>query len=124
MVVMAHGDITHVDIPVSDKQRSAEFFKAVFGWQVSTIPGMEDYPMWTAPNGVSGGGLAPRSEGFTQPRSTVEVDSIEETLATVTANGGTVLFERSPITDTSWWAVFRDPDGNEIGLYEGTTEAS
>jgi hypothetical protein len=29
--------------------------------------------------------------------------------------------ERSPITETSWWAIFTDPDGNTIGLYEGTT---
>jgi predicted enzyme related to lactoylglutathione lyase len=27
---------------------------------------------------------------------------------------------KSPITDTSWWAVFEDPDGNVIGLFEGT----
>ena len=121
---MAHGDITHVDIPVSDAQGATDFYGTVFGWRIETIPGFEGYPMWRAPNGVSGGGLAPRSEGFTQPRSTVEVDSIEQTLATVTEQGGTVLFERSPITETSWWAVFRDPDGNEIGLFEGSTETS
>ncbi|VXC00288.1 MULTISPECIES: VOC family protein [unclassified Citricoccus] len=121
---MAHGDITHVDIPVTDHQRATEFYGSVFGWKIETYPGFEDYPMWRAPNEVSGGGLAPRSEGFTQPRSTVEVDSIDETLATVTALGGTVIAPRSPITETSWWAVFRDLDGNEIGLYEGVTDTS
>lgn len=119
---MAHGDITHVDIPVSDLEKAGEFYGEVFGWQISAPPGFEDYPMWQAPNKISGGGLAPRSEGFTQPRSTVEVDSIEDTLAKVTQIGGTVLMEKSPITDTSWWAVFADPDGNEIGLYEGVTD--
>ncbi|NUL47299.1 VOC family protein [Cellulosimicrobium funkei] len=121
---MAHGDITHVDIPVTDHQRATEFYGSVFGWKIETYPGFEDYPMWQAPNQVSGGGLAPRSADFTQPRSTVEVDSIDETLATVTALGGTVIAPRSPITETSWWAVFRDLDGNEIGLYEGVTDTS
>lgn len=122
MSVMAHGDITHVDIPVSDHQRATDFFGQVFGWRIETYPGFEDYPMWRAPNQVSGGGLAPRSEGFTQPRSTVEVDSIDDTLALVTELGGEVLAPKSEITSTSWWAVFQDLDGNEIGLYEGVTE--
>lgn len=30
---------------------------------------------------------------------------------------------KNPISDTSWWAIFVDPDGNHIGLYEGTTDA-
>ncbi len=119
---MAHGDITHIDIPVTDKARASEFYGSVFGWQISAPPGFEDYPMWSAPNKISGGGLAPRSEGFTQPRSYVEVDSIDDVLARVVELGGTVTGGKQPITDTSWWASFTDPDGNEIGLYEGTTE--
>lgn len=119
---MSHGDITHVDIPVSDLEKAGEFYGEVFGWRISAPPGFEDYPMWQAPNKISGGGLAPRSPDFTQPRSTVEVDSIDETLATVERIGGSVVMPKSPITDTSWWAVFADPDGNHIGLYEGATE--
>ena len=77
---MAHGDITHIDIPVSDMGRATSFYGQLFGWQIAEVEGYEGYPMWQAPNKISGGGLAPRSEGFTQPRSYVEVDSIEETL--------------------------------------------
>ena len=69
------------------------------------------------------GGLAPCEEDFTHPRSYVEVDSIDEVLTQVKELGGEVLMEKSPISDTSWWASFRDLDGNEIGLYEGTTGA-
>jgi len=121
---MAHGDITHIDIPVSDMERAKEFYSELFGWQINEAPGFEGYPMWQAPNKISGGGLAPRSDGFTQPRSYVEVDSIDETLATVTAQGGSVVMERSPISETSWWAIFTDPDGNAVGLYEGATDTS
>ena len=120
---MAHGDITHIDIPVSDPERAKAFYGALFGWRITDVPGLEGYPMWQAPNGISGGGLAPRGEGFTQPRSYVEVDSIEDTLAKVTAHGGTVVAEKQPVDDTSWWAVFTDPDGNTVGLFEGATGA-
>ncbi|WP_226347115.1 VOC family protein [Agilicoccus flavus] len=120
---MAHGDITHIDIPVSDTGRAQDFYSRLFGWNIAEIPGFEGYPMWQAPNKISGGGLAPREGGFTQPRSYVEVDSIDDTLALVEQSGGTVVMGRSPISDTSWWAIFTDPDGNTIGLYEGTTDA-
>jgi predicted enzyme related to lactoylglutathione lyase len=119
---MAHGDITHIDIPVSDLEKGAEFYSKVFGWQIAEAPGFEGYPMWRAPNQISGGGLAPRSDGFTQPRSYVEVDSIDDTIATAAAYGAHVTMEKQPISETSWWAVITDPDGNSIGLYEGVTE--
>jgi predicted enzyme related to lactoylglutathione lyase len=118
---MPHGDITHIDIPVTDMERAKGFYGSLFGWQIAEPPGFEGYPMWQAPNKISGGGLAPRSEGFTQPRSYVEVDSIDDTLAKATGQGATVLMAKSPISDTSWWAVMQDPDGNCVGLYEGQT---
>lgn len=120
---MAHGDITHIDIPVTDLARAGAFYSAVFGWQIAEVPGFEGYPMWQAPNQISGGGLAPREPGFTQPRSYVEVDSIDEVLAAIVAQGGVVTVPKSPISETSWWAAFTDPDGNAMGLYEGTTES-
>jgi uncharacterized protein len=119
---MAHGDITHIDIPVDDIERAKTFYQDLFGWQIAEVPGFEGYPMWQAPNKISGGGLAPRSEGFTQPRSYVEVDSIDDALARAQANGGRVVMDRQPISETRWWAIFEDPDGNQVGLYEGSTE--
>lgn len=121
---MPHGDITHIDIPVSDLKAAQTFYSGLFGWNIAEVPGFEGYPMWQAPNKISGGGLAPRDESFTQPRSYVEVDSIDETLAKVTESGGTVVMEKSPISETSWYAFFNDPDGNTIGLYEGVTDTS
>jgi uncharacterized protein len=120
---MAHGDITHIDIPVTDKDRSSGFYSTLFGWQIAAPPGFEGYPMWQAPNQISGGGLADRAEGFSQPLSYVEVDSIDDTLALAAEHGATVRTAKSPISETSWWASFEDPDGNVIGLYEGVTDS-
>jgi predicted enzyme related to lactoylglutathione lyase len=41
----------------------------------------------------------------------------------VTEHGGQVRVPKTEISATSWSAVLLDPDGNEIGLYEGVTEA-
>jgi predicted enzyme related to lactoylglutathione lyase len=121
---MAHGDITHIDIPVSDLSKGADFYSRLFGWQIAEVPGYEGYPMWQAPNKISGGGLAPRGDGFTQPRSYVEVDSIDDVIAAAVDAGGAVVMEKAPISETSWWAAITDPDGNVIGLYEGTTDVT
>lgn len=118
---MAHGDITHIEIPAEDIPRAKAFYGSVFGWDIQELPGYEDYPMWRAPNGVSGGGLTPRTENLTAPRSYVEVDSIDDALATIVELGGRVVEPKAPISDTSWYAVFEDLDGNALALYEGTT---
>nr|WP_274636595.1 VOC family protein [Microbacterium bovistercoris] len=117
---MPHGDVTHLEIPVSDFAAGSDFYHKLFGWSIADVPGYEDYPMWQGPNGVGGGALVKRTADFSQPRSTVEVDSIDDVLAQVEQAGGKVLTPRSPISETSWWAVFEDPDGNVIGLFEGT----
>ncbi len=119
---MAHGDITHVDIPADDLARASAFYSALFGWQIAEVPGFEGYPMWQAPNKISGGGIAPKSGHLTEIRSYVEVDSIDAALASAVELGGEVVQGKEPITATSWWAVLRDTEGNLIGLYEGTTE--
>jgi predicted enzyme related to lactoylglutathione lyase len=119
---VAHGDITHIDIPVSDKAKATAFYSNLIGWHIAEAPGYEGYPMWRAPNQISGGGLADRSADFSQPRSYVEVDSIDDTIASAIDAGGSVAMEKQPISETSWWAAITDPDGNTIGLYEGTTE--
>lgn len=119
---MPNGDITHVEIPFDDQARAVGFYSTVFGWQIAESPGYEGYPMWQAPNKISGGGFVQRTENSRYPVSYVEVDSIDDTLASVTSNGGRVLVEKSPISDTSWFAVFQDTEGNQLGLYEGVTE--
>ena len=116
---MAHGDITHVEIPVSDFATATSFYSSLFGWQIAEPPGFEGYPMWQGPNKVAGGALTQRSDDFSAPRTYVEVDSIDDTVAAATAAGGAVVAAKQPITDTSWWAVIADPDGNAIGLFEG-----
>ncbi len=120
---MAHGDITHIDIPADDISRAREFYSGLFGWSINEVPGYEGYPMWQAPNRISGGGIAHRDASLTQPRSYVEVDSIDDALAAVDELGGRVTTGKSPISDTSWFAVITDTEGNQIGLYEGTAEA-
>ncbi len=118
---MPHGDITHVDIPADDIERAKSFYGGVFGWQIAEAPGYEDYPMWQAPNKISGGGIAKRTDTLSATRSYVEVDSIDDAIAKAQELGGRLVLEKTPISETSWYAALEDTEGNQIGLYEGTT---
>jgi predicted enzyme related to lactoylglutathione lyase len=79
--------------------------------------------MWSAPNGISGGAIGAREGNLQVPRSFVEVDSIDDTLKRVHELGGRTVQAKSEVSPTSWWASFEDSEGNQIGLYEGTTAA-
>ncbi|MBO9555324.1 VOC family protein [Cellulomonas sp.] len=120
---MPHGDITHIDIPADDLDRAKAFYSGLFGWDINEVPGFEGYPMWQAPNKISGGGFGLRDGNLQVPRSYVEVDSIDDALARVTELGGKTVQGKQEISPTSWWAVFEDSEGNQLGLYEGTTDA-
>ena len=120
---MAHGDITHIEIPADDVERATAFYSGLFGWDIEEPPGYEGYPMWSAPNGISGGGIVAREGGFQVPRSYVEVDSIDDTLKRVEELGGRTVQGKKEISPTSWWASFEDSEGNQVGLYEGMTAA-
>lgn len=59
--------------------------------------------------------------GMDKVTSYVEVDSIDDTLAKIREGGGTVTQGKTAISETSWFAMFTDPDGNALAIYEGET---
>jgi predicted enzyme related to lactoylglutathione lyase len=117
---MAHGDITHVEIPADDPERAKTFYSGLFGWEIGDMPGFEGYSMWSAPNKISGGAIGKRGETVpAQVMDYVEVDSIDEAIAKVTELGGSVDVGKTDIGgDMGWTAHIRDTEGNPMGLYQ------
>jgi predicted enzyme related to lactoylglutathione lyase len=112
------GQITHVDIPADDIQRAKRFYAAVAGWEIGPVEGFPDYEMFRTGE-KSGGGIGLR--GRTAPariRLYVTVDRLEDALAAVEANGGTVAEPPTEIPGMGRYAAVNDPEGNEIGLWE------
>ena len=68
------------------------------------------------------GDIATIKREYVDPPVT-KVRFLAEVRGSLTPSGGETVMEKSPISETSWWATFRDPDGNVVGLYEGTTDA-
>lgn len=117
MHTRVNGKICYVEIPATDIARSAEFYRAVFGWNIRKR-GDGNMAFDDATGQVSGSWVLgrPASE---RPGLLVYVmvDSVEATLKSVVVNGGTVVQEIGADAPEIT-ARFADPAGNVIGLYQ------
>jgi len=120
---MVAQPIVHIDFPATDPKAASAFYADVFGWQIETPPGYEDYPMFRAEGGP-GGGFTTAGQDMGQMTTTVgqpliylASSDIEADLQRVQAHGGEVIMPKSEIPQVGWWAVFKDPSGNKVGLF-------
>jgi predicted enzyme related to lactoylglutathione lyase len=120
---MAAQPIVHIDLPATDPKATSAFYADVFGWQVMTPPGYEDYPMFQAEGGP-GGGFVRAGGGYGAVQYTVgepliylNSQDIDADLQRVQAHGGEVILPKTEISQVGWWAMFRDPSGNKLGLF-------
>jgi predicted enzyme related to lactoylglutathione lyase len=116
---MAKGEITHIEFPADDVERAKRFYTAVAGWQFAEQEGFPGYHMFR--NGeASGGAVARRGEMAPQQlRIYITVDSLEDACAAAEANGGTIVEQPSDIGgDMGRFAVVRDTEGSEVGLWQ------
>ena len=115
------GEFTHVEIPADDPDRAKRFYESLFGWSCRAVEGYPDYHLFTTPAGEEGTGGAIGRRGQSAPermRTYIQVDSIDDTLARITEQGGSAIEARTEVPGQDWYAVFRDPEGNELALWE------
>jgi len=114
---LGNGKICYIEIPAIDIRRSADFYRAVFGWHIRQR-GDGQTAFDDAVGEVSGAWVSGRPASA-QPGLLVYimVDDVAATVGAVAANGGEIVqpigADAPEIT-----ARFRDPAGNVIGLYQ------
>ena len=114
---LENGKICYLEIPAVDLNRSANFFKVVFGWRLRQR-GDGHIAFDDTVGQVSGTWVLGRRPA-TEPGLLIYimVDSVATTIDTVTANGGTIV-QPIGIDAPEVTARFSDPAGNIIGLYQ------
>jgi predicted enzyme related to lactoylglutathione lyase len=126
------GKVVHFEIPFEDGDRARSFYGDVFGWELMHMPDMGYTMVTTGPtdpgagpteSGFINGGMLERDAEFTGPNLVLETDAIEESLAAITAAGGSVVRQRMPVGDMGFAAYFRDTEGNLVGLWENAAPA-
>ena len=108
--------LTYVEIPASDRKRSAAFYESVLGWSIDVRP--DGDPRFS----VGDAGLIGR---FTDNPPTRDagvlvyftVDNVADSVARAEASGGTVVAPPRLEGDTLI-ARLRDPAGNLVGIWQ------
>jgi len=114
---LASGKICYLEMPSTDIARSAEFYRAVFGWTIRKRgDGSTAFDDTTGE--VSGSWVLGRPASATPGLLFyIMVDSVEAAVDAVVAHGCEIVqpigADAPEIT-----ARFRDPAGNVIGLYQ------
>lgn len=116
---MPNGKICYVEIPATDAETSADFYANVFGWKIR-VRGDGQRAFDDATGAVSGSWVLRRPPSSEPGILTyVMVDSIEATLAKVSAAGGQVATPLTPLSaGGDAFATFMDPAGNLLGRYQ------
>ena len=114
---LANGKICYIEMPTEDIDRSANFYKQVFGWNVRKR-GDGATAFDDSVGEVSGAWVKGRPPAA-KPGLLfyIMVDNVEKTLEAVAANGGEVV-QSIGVDAPEITARFKDPGGNVIGLYQ------
>ena len=119
--------VSHFEIPARDPERAARFYREAFGWSVEPLAWERPYykirgsaiPSEPGREGIDGG-IAETGGGLEHPLLIVHIDDadLKIVLERIVAAGGSVDLPVTRVGDMGWWARFRDPEGNLLGLWQ------
>lgn len=117
--------VVHFEMQVTNPEKSAKFFKNVFGWQVSKWDGPEDY--WLVRTGEEAGGidggLMQTPDGECRTVNTLKVDSVDEFASKVESEGGQIVVPKMAIPGVGYLAYCKDVSGALFGIMHDDPEA-
>ena len=119
-MVSKNGKICYVELPATSVERSAEFYRRVFGWVIrkrgdgatAFDDGVEVSGAWVLKRPPS---PAPGLLIY------IMVDDAVATCKSVEENGGQIV-QKLGVDAPEITARFRDPGGNVLGIYQEPTK--
>jgi predicted enzyme related to lactoylglutathione lyase len=110
------GEMVHVEVPVDDTGNGREFWGGLFGWDFESYPGPFEYHMARLgeQQGAAITNMEPGKRGL---RVYFDVDDINDGAARVKELGGEAN-DPQPVPNMGWFAVCKDREGNEFGLWQ------
>jgi len=111
------------EIPVADIHRAKKFYENVFGHELALMEmGPSQWAMFPMEQGAANApGALIKAEGYvpSQNGSLVyfSVEDIDNTLAKVIENGGSILNPKTSIGENGFFAHLNDCEGNKVALH-------
>lgn len=108
--------VCHIEIFVPDFGAAQKFYGSVFDWSFREFgPDMTVYSSGDQHVGAFCKG--PVIDG-NSPSVWIQVDDVNETLAKVSAAGGSVVVGKEEVPNVGWSGTFADPFGSKIGIVQ------
>jgi predicted enzyme related to lactoylglutathione lyase len=127
------GRPVHFEIQASQPQALIDFYSSLFGWSFNRWEGGEYWLIDTGDAAKPGinGGLLPRQgpvpaalQSVNAFVCTVDVESVDDTVAQLGQLQGQVVVPKMPIPGIGWLAYAKDPDGNIFGVMQSDAKAA
>ena len=114
-----HGVPSWVDLGAPDPAKAGEFYKALWGWDLLVGPPEAGGYTMCEVRGRAVAGIGPQQNPGPPVWSTyVNVDNADDVAKKVKDNGGTLFMEPFDVLDVGRMAIFADPAGAVIGIWE------
>jgi predicted enzyme related to lactoylglutathione lyase len=111
------GNPVHVEIPAGNTAGAREFWGSLFGWQFQEYPGSPTEYHMTQLSETTGGAIYGAEGDARGLRVYFDVDDINDGRSRVNELGGEAG-DASPVPSMGWFAVCKDTEGNEFGLWQ------
>lgn len=121
MAEMKPGSFVHIEVASTDPERTRKFFEDVFEWEFDFTPEME-YSTFRAPSGPGGGLMRPIENSPPGILNYLLSHDIEADVRKIEECGGRILAPKREIPGVGWWAVFQEPTGITMALFESRPE--
>ena len=115
------GEVVHLEIPADDTAKARAFWGGLFGWQWQQTEGPFEYHM-TQISDQTGGAITNMEPGKRGTRVYFGVDDSNAGAARVKELGGEAN-EPGSVPGMGWFAVCKDSEGNEFGLWQNDPSA-
>jgi predicted enzyme related to lactoylglutathione lyase len=111
------------DLSTSDADKSAQFYTALFGWDVRDPgPDYGGYKNFLTHGAQIAGMMSNPGQEFPDGWMIyLKSDDAEGTVEAVRAAGGSVMFEAMDVVDLGRMAVVVDPAGAAVGIWQAST---
>lgn len=114
--------ICFVEIPCDNVAKLQDFYKTMFEWEFSKVPGdcAFENSMHMADHGEEKPGVGMMARQHPQQTVLVYacVKSVDESIKKALDMGATLLHPKTAVPGTGWFAVIMDPQNNPLGLWQ------
>jgi predicted enzyme related to lactoylglutathione lyase len=118
--------IIHFEINAEDPVRAKRFYEKAFSWKINKWDGPLDY--WNIEGGNENepginGGIQKREHPSDQVFNYINVSSVDAYKKKIEQHGGTIVSPKITVPGVGYFCMFKDPEGNKLGIMEENINA-